>query len=147
MIYIFDIDGTLADLSHRLHFIQQEPQDWRGFFAACPQDEPIKDVLLLAWTLGDSGAHLVMVSGRSDEIRAETEAWLRHYKVRYKGLYMRKSGDHRQDSIVKAELLDRVLKDRPADEPIGGVFEDRQQVVDMYRARGLRVFQVADGKF
>jgi FMN phosphatase YigB (HAD superfamily) len=33
MIYIFDIDGTLADISHRLHFIQQEPKDWRGFYS------------------------------------------------------------------------------------------------------------------
>jgi hypothetical protein len=32
-------------------------------------------------------------------------------------------------------------------ETIGGVFEDRQQVVDMYRARGLRVFQVDKGHF
>jgi hypothetical protein len=31
MIYIFDIDGTLADISHRLHFIQQESKDWKAF--------------------------------------------------------------------------------------------------------------------
>jgi hypothetical protein len=40
-----------------------------------------------------------------------------------------------------------VESDWREDLPILGVFEDRQQVVDMYRAKGLRVFQVADGKF
>jgi len=44
-------------------------------------------------------------------------------------------------------LLDQLIKDRPGGVEIGGVFEDRKQVVDMYRARGLRVFQVADGNF
>jgi len=65
---------------------------------------------------------------------------------------MRKDGNHREDAAVKSELLDQVLSsypqvpDRP-NQKIAGVFEDRQQVVDMYRARGLRVFQVAKGDF
>jgi hypothetical protein len=59
---------------------------------------------------------------------------------------MRKSGDHREDHVVKGELLDQILKDRHLSE-LGAVFEDRQQVVDMYRERGLRVFQVAPGNF
>ena len=52
-----------------------------------------------------------------------------------------------EDNIVKAELIIDVESDWREDLPILGVFEDRQQVVDMYRAKGLRVFQVADGKF
>jgi len=61
-------------------------------------------------------------------------------------MYMRISGDHREDFVVKAELFDRIKAQYPK-ETIGGVFEDRQQVVDMYRARGLRVFQVDKGAF
>jgi hypothetical protein len=66
---------------------------------------------------------------------------------------MRAEGDHREDNIVKSELLDKLLKyegfpnEFPPSVKISGVFEDRQQVVDMYRARGLRVFQVAKGNF
>lgn len=52
MIYIFDIDGTLADLSHRLHFIQKKPADWDGFFAACSDDAPIPEVIELIQRLG-----------------------------------------------------------------------------------------------
>jgi hypothetical protein len=48
--------------------------------------------------------------------------------------------------VVKSELYDQILLNFP--KPIiGGVFEDRQQVVRMYRDRGLKVFQVADGNF
>lgn len=150
MIYIFDIDGTLADISHRLHFIQQKPADWRGFFAACDKDQPIADVILTAQILAQN-SELIYVTGRSDECREATVAWLKQHKCPTwaRHVYMRKSGDHREDHLVKAELLEQLTADWRVPEcfKIAGVFEDRQQVVDMYRAKGLRVFQVADGNF
>ena len=33
--YVFDLDGTLADLTHCRRFVEREPKDWRSFFAAC----------------------------------------------------------------------------------------------------------------
>jgi hypothetical protein len=39
-VYLFDIDGPLANLSHRLHFIQGEHDDWNAFYDACPADKP-----------------------------------------------------------------------------------------------------------
>ena len=147
MIYICDIDGTVADISHRLHFIRKEPKDWRGFFAACPQDQPILPVILTIRALRDSGAQIVFVTGRSDEIRKETVEWLGKFQlVNRSALFFRQQGDHREDKILKSELLDQVLELFPA-ETIAGVFEDRKQVVEMYRSRGLTVFQVADGDY
>jgi len=146
MIYIFDIDGTLADLSHRLHFIENKPADWDGFFEACPGDAPINDVIDIAGRLAATGARIVLVTGRSDAIEEKTLDWLRAHKVPFLTMYMRKAGDHRSDDVVKAELLANLLEDWD-NEPILGVFEDRQQVVDMYRAKGLRVYQVAPGNF
>lgn len=145
MIYIFDIDGTLADCSHRLHFIQQKPADWDSFFLACVDDEPIPEVIAVARAMF-STAQLFMLTGRSEAVRMETVNWLTCERVPCDLLLMRKNGDHREDCIVKSELLDEVRKRFPEEE-IAGVFEDRKQVVDMYRAKGLRVFQVADGNF
>ena len=145
MIYIFDIDGTLADLSHRLHHIQKTPKDWTGFFADCDRDSPIPEIVSVAQSLKNSGFMIVLITGRSSEIRNKTQDWLRVYGVPWHALYMRKAGDHREDSVVKEELLEEVLKF--SNGPVVGVFEDRQQVVDMYRSRGLRVFQVAPGNF
>jgi hypothetical protein len=146
VIYIFDIDGTLADISHRLHFIQQKPADWRAFFAACPGDTPIPEVVYMIDALSMCDQKIIMITGRSDEISTQTKEWLAGHLIPCHGLYMRKEGDHRADNVVKAELLDLVIKDFPS-VPIAGVFEDRKQVVDMYRARGLRVYQVAEGEF
>ena len=150
MIYLFDIDGTIADITHRLHFLQKNSNDavadWRGFFKACPDDKPIPEVIEVLQSLTSYSNSLIGVTGRSDEIREETETWLYRNNILFNNLLMRKAGDHREDTIVKSEMLDQILKDRKIEE-IGGVFEDRQQVVDMFRARGLRVFQVAPGNF
>lgn len=146
MIYIFDIDGTLANLEHRLPFIKSDPPDWERFFAACWEDEPIRDVIYLLRVLHEAGHRIVLVTGRSDECAQLTNEWMNVHAVPHSEMYMRLHGDHRPDSEVKAELLDRIIADWPS-EKIVGVFEDRKQVVDMYRAKGLRVFQVADGNF
>ena len=147
MIYIFNIDGTLADLTHRLHFIQQQPADWDGFFAACQDDLPIESVISILRALRKADHTILFVSGRSDAVRPATVQWLNHFVGDCDaGLYMRRAGDHRTDDIVKGELLDALAKDWNIAH-VAGVFEDRNQVVQMYRGRGLRVFQVAEGNF
>lgn len=145
-IYLCDIDGTIANIEHRLHFIQRDKPDWDGFFGACIDDKPIHEVIETLQYLNGGEACIVMISGRSDAVRLQTGAWLHKHNIPYEELLMRKAGDHRQDHIVKAELLDKALEDNPGTEVIA-VFEDRQQVVDMWRKRGLRVFQVAEGNF
>ena len=147
MIFLFDLDGTLCDITHRLHFIKSDPQDWRGFFRACVDDQPIDDVCTLCRSLHEMGARIIYVSGRSDEVRTETDWWLKRHALPAGPLFMRVQGDHRYDNIVKGELLDQVIKEYGSREEIAGVFEDRDQVVKMYRERGLRVYQVAEGDF
>ncbi len=151
--YIFDIDGTIADLSHRLHHIQGETKNWDAFFDACSGDKPISHVLDLAHHLsGDTD--IVFVTGRAERCREATASWLKAHLPNGAGwdwsedfkldLYMRADGDHRHDNVVKSELLDRILADgyRPL-----MAFEDRDQVVKMWRERGIPCAQVAEGDF
>ena len=74
-IVLFDLDGTLGLIQHRGHFIQGKRRNWRAFFAACADDVPNQPVIE---TLRVHAArHRIWItSGRSDEVRAETEAWL-----------------------------------------------------------------------
>jgi phosphatidate phosphatase APP1 len=140
--YVFDIDGTIADCQHRIHHI--EAKDWRSFFAACGSDAPIPHIIGLAQDLYRSGRCVIYVSGRSDECSFETESWLDTHKLPVGPVYMRKAGDHRPDNIVKGELLDKVMADgyRPI-----MAFDDRNQVVKMWRERGVPCAQVAEGDF
>ncbi len=143
--YLFDIDGTLADCHHRLHHIQKSPKDWRSFFAACLGDSPIPHIIELMDELHGAGARIVLVSGRSDECATQTLEWIQsHTSLIDPPLYMRKAGDFRDDTIVKVELLSRLRAD--GYEPIMA-FDDRNRVVEAWRAAGVPCAQVAEGNF
>lgn len=138
---IFDIDGTLADLTHRLHHIKRQPINWDAFFAACVDDKPIQPIHDLARLVVAQGYKLILVSGRSDQVREQTEAWLAAHGVPHQELHMRKAGDYRQDTIVKSEILDAILA---AGHEIAFVVDDRPSVVAMWRSRGLTCLQCRD---
>ena len=148
--YLFDIDGTIADLTHRLPYIQKTPKIgvfwiyWDAFFGACGSDAPIQHIIDLLITLHDADHQIILVSGRSDQSKTETLEWLTRHGLPDVPLYMRRQGDHRPDYQVKAELLDRIIADgwRPV-----MAFDDRDQVVKMWRERGVPCAQVADGNF
>lgn len=143
--YIFDIDGTLADCSHRLHHIQKRPKDWQSFFADCYDDAPIPHMIGLAQTLRvASASQIVFVSGRSDECRSATETWLMNHLGFDAPLYMRKAGDYRADDIIKTEILAELRAD--GFDPIMA-FDDRNRVVAAWRAAGIPCAQVAEGDF
>jgi hypothetical protein len=92
-----------------------------------------------------AGHTVVYCSGRTDDARQATADWLaEHVGLPYAALHMRITGDTRKDSIVKREIFDADVRHRWN---VIAVFDDRNQVVRMWRDLGLTVFQVADGNF
>jgi len=143
-IIIFDLDGTLADIEHRLHFINGEEKNWSGFFNACDGDSVIEDTAnILDNFLYRSDLVIGIVSGRSDEVEEKTRAWLSAKDIYCDFLVMRKAGDYRPDHVIKKEWLDGF----DGKDHILAVFEDRKAVVDMWREAGLTCYQVAEGDF
>jgi hypothetical protein len=132
--YVFDLDGTLANLDHRRHLIEGEAKDHRAFFAAVSDDAPIAKTIDLLRTLDAAGAYIEVWSGRSDECRQATRAWLtRHGVPPRTPLIMRNAGDKRPDELVKFEFL------RGSNEP-DIIFDDRTKVVEMWRRKGISCF-------
>ena len=78
-----------------------------------------------------SGYDIIIVSGREASCIKETTKWLFDNGIYYNKIYMREEGDKRCDSIVKREIAERHIL--PAYN-VRGVFDDRQRVVDMWRA-------------
>lgn len=151
-IYIFDIDGTLADVTHRVHHLEGEKPDWEAFYKAAPDDPPKIDVLEIYCTLVDMGYKILLMTGRPDRYRQETEGWLEanlplvNGESSYYTLFMRPEGDGRPDHVLKEEWVKDYLRVYPNEEVIG-VFEDRNSVVEMWRSNGFTCLQVADGDF
>lgn len=147
MDVIFDLDGTLADLTHRRHFVTSKPKNWKAFFSSVEHDTVIEPIAMVARNLA-LGNNIIICSGRPDDLREVSQEWLRKHIWGHgppsAPLYMRKAGDLRADDIVKSELLDQILVDgyRPT-----LAFDDRSRVVKMWRTRGLLCAQVAEGEF
>lgn len=142
-IVIFDLDGTIADIEHRQHYVQGKKKKWRDFFAACIDDKPHEAVVIILQALYPL-FQIYIVSGRSDEVRTETEEWLALNEVPHHTLIMRNQGDHTPDNVLKISWVTEGLipKDR-----ILCVFDDRDKVVKMWRDAGITCFQVAEGDF
>lgn len=136
--YIFDLDGTLADDRWRWHHVEQR-QDWDAYYAECVGDKPIQHVLAVALALKDAGFAICVVTGRSEQIRQDTEDWLLRNGLLYQELIMRKRGDKRRNSELKVEAL-HTLRAKGY-EPLMA-FEDLEPAVQAWRAAGLPCAQV-----
>lgn len=142
-IVLCDLDGTLADVEHRVHHIKGDNNDWDAFYAACGSDTPIEPVIELVRALHGAGHQIHILSGRREDVRAITEAWLARHAVPYQRLVMRPVADLSHDDALKRRWVeaDYVLDD------VLLAIEDRNMVVAMYRALGLICLQMADGDF
>ena len=145
---IFDLDGTLADISVRRKLATKPngKMDWDIFLDPdnIKLDVPNKPVVKMAQLFADDNFNIVIFSGRSDKTKHTTLDWLAHNKVPFNKLVMRDTVRHfMPDNDLKKQLLNEHVD-------IDDVFlvvDDRQQVVDMWRSLGLKVFQVDDGNF
>jgi len=132
---LVDIDGTVALMEGRSPYDESR----------VGEDRPNLPVIEAVTAMHHRGYAVVFMSARTDGCRDTTETWLReHVGIDFAAVHMRPAGDVRKDSVVKAELFDRRVRDRWT---VVAVFDDRRQVVDMWRSLGLTVFHVAEGNF
>jgi hypothetical protein len=161
---VFDLDGTLADCSHRQHLVQGKSRtripDWNRFFAECVHDKPIQPlVTLFGYLYRAQATDLEIWSGRSEAVHRETVdwldthvfapldmsgAWLMPGSRAFVRLRMRPEKDTCPDNILKLRFL---LAARDAGQRIELVIDDRQKVVDMWRENGVTCLQCAPGDF
>ena len=73
--------------------------------------------------------------------------WGHFYRQTSNQLFLRADKDYREDSIVKSEMLDKLIETEGVNVNSLIIFDDRQSVVDMWRERGVTCFQVAKGDF
>jgi predicted kinase len=130
---ILDIDGTLAIMGNR------SPYDW----GKVDLDTKNYEVFNLYRLYKNDGYKIIICSGRDEICREKTEKWLADNWIEYDKLYMRPQGSTEKDSVIKERFLNEIVKDYY----VQLVVDDRQQVVDMWRSKGLTCFQVNEGNF
>jgi hypothetical protein len=175
-LYIFDLDGTLADLKHRRHFVEKPlcvlcargphlavqgcqecrtrvlrqnwKPNWDAFHAACVDDTPIEPVINLFTDL-ERMCDVLIWSGRMDTVRHETVDWLALYLGIHSGWSERLKMRPAGDYTPDDQLKESWLRAlSPEDRArLVMVFDDRDRVVNMWRRNGVVCAQVAPGDF
>lgn len=134
--FLVDIDGTVAD-----HTDIRDHHEYHRVGEDLPKQAVIKTVR----ALHNQGYTIVFMTGRPESCRQETRLWLcKHIGPWASSIRMRETGDRRADYVVKSELFNKHIR---YNYNVVGCFDDRQQVVDVYREMGLTVFQVDKGDF
>lgn len=149
-VIIFDIDGTLADISHRRELLIQGKK--KEFYELMGNDEINPPVMLILESIQSysKGIKFLFVTGRMEKHREKTADWIynntRYVSIEHEDshqLLMRKNSDNRPDDIVKREIYEDHIKDKY---DVIAVFDDRKRVIDMWISLGLFVFDVGQGK-
>lgn len=130
---IFDVDGTLAIMNNR------SPFDW----AKVGDDILNKEVFNLYLAYKTLGYKIIICTGRDGVCEKETKQWLHKNDISYNEFRIRPKDNTEKDAIIKARFLEELVKDYY----IEVVVDDRDQVVQMWRSKGLKCFQVAEGNF
>lgn len=129
---ICDIDGTIAIRVNR------GPYEW----SKVDQDASNAPVVNVIRALHAYGYSIVFTSGRKAQCRDLTAEWLAvHFGSPDFQLLMRDDDDNRPDHVIKQEMLDIVKRFYT----VICAFDDRQSVVDMWRANGIVCMQVNPG--
>lgn len=144
---ICDIDGTISDTKHRLHYVKDvEKKDWKGFFSEMSEDSLREDTFIKIRDFCTEGYEIIFVTARPEDYRKETEEWLQKHlecHIDWTAIIMRNSGDRRPDTEVKQQIYNTYFKNKY---DVHTVIDDRPSVIRMWRENGLEVIDVGEGK-
>lgn len=129
-----DLDGTLAWLNGRSPFS----------YTKCDTDllNPHIAKILDRFT---STHKIILITGRVESCRSQTEKWLKQNKVHFDFLYMKPDAEvSRKDTETKKEIFEKYIRNRYN---VEFVLEDRDRIVQLWRELGLICLQVAEGAF
>jgi len=134
---VIDLDGTLANVEHRRHLVAGKKRDYEAFHASLYADPVNYWCRAIMKNFHWANYSVQIVSARPKSVEISTREWLRKNLVVFNGLnLLRPDGDSTPDQELKRAWLHAYGKER-----ILFVIDDRQKVVDMWRAEGLTCLQ------
>lgn len=136
---IVDMDGTLCDVEGVRHYVEGGNRDFRSFHEAsrfCPTRVEVEAEVRDAHR---DGFAVIIVTARDERYERATRDFLFRHQIPYDRLFMRPWGDQRRDTVVKEELLGRILEEGYS--PVLAI-DDRRDVAAVWQAHGIQVMFV-----
>lgn len=125
---VVDLDGTLCDVTHRKHILEQSGKDrWERYAMACADDLPVFGVRDLIRAYKELGYFIALVSGRSEKAYELTRGWLDTHTVPFDQLIMRQEGSYISNVELKRQAIEHLM----ATHEIRLIVDDHEGVIDM----------------
>ena len=138
-IILCDIDGTVADNSHRQHFLEGK-KDWEGFFSNLVDDIPILPVIEHINKEHNRGKEIFFVTGRPQRYKYGTSIWLAtHFKFEL-NILMRPDGDQRNKLKVKEDIFKKSFTKQQIDY----VIDNDDDLILMWTKIGIKAKNVKE---
>ncbi|WP_229052017.1 hypothetical protein [Aeromicrobium sp. Leaf350] len=137
---IFDVDGTLCDVSSVRHHVRGRKKDFNAFHSdalACPPHVEVADAARRARA---EGLAVLVVTARKERWRHPTGFWLALHDIPSDELYMRGDKDGRRDVEVKRDILQRIRRRYEVVE----AWDDNPAIIALWESRGIPV-RVVEG--
>jgi uncharacterized HAD superfamily protein len=141
---LVDLDGTLADITERRKILG-ENKDFNLFYSEIPKDK------LNFWCSEiinkfKQDYKIILITGREEipEVKKNTLNWLNKHNIYFDNIYFRPLKDNRKDSLIKEEIYENNIKDKYE---VLFVVDDRKQVTEMWRSKGITCLQCDWGDF
>lgn len=136
---VLDLDGVLADNSHRLGAAQA--RDWNAYEELAKLDPPGESAKQLFYRWEDSGGKILILTGRSNSRREQTRLWLQENELVPDELLMRPENMWTADGEMKVQMLDEHFGDREsALRSVALIVDDTESVVAALRNAGFPVW-------
>lgn len=146
-VVICDIDGTIADATHRHHFVkvkEGEKKDWKSFFSYMADDPVRQDTQKILIDHFNKGKTIIFLSARPESYRDVTLRWLSQNFLTFAyTVIMRPDTDKRPDTEVKKDMFEKHFPDK---EVVHVVYDDRPSVIRLWKEMGLNVVDVGLGE-
>jgi len=142
---IFDMDGTLADVSSIRHYVVPEPGEYRKDFEKFHEESvnvpPIRWVAKFARVFGKrTDIDVIVVTARKAKWRHHTAWWLALHDIPSTALFMRSNDDNRRDVEVKRDILARIESEGWV---VITAFDDNPSIIEFWKSRGIPTVTVA----
>jgi FMN phosphatase YigB (HAD superfamily) len=137
---IFDVDGTLVNVSSVRHHVMGEKKRFDLFHGGaleCPQNENVVDILRI---FQDLGFAILIVTARNERWFYHTLFWLREHEIEFDEIFMRGDKDNRPDYEIKGDILKRIN----VEYDVRVAVDDNPNVIRLWEENGIQTV-IIDG--
>lgn len=133
---ICDLDGTLCDHKHRVHYAWL--QQWVHYNSRCRYDQVNIDVRNFLEEAESKDFKIIFLTGRSEEYRNMTIEWLNsNISLKNYDLLMRKNEDFTRSDKMKRAILEKFFEGRDISQEVYKAIDDDEACCRMFHAMGV----------